>query len=252
MKKTHALALVVLLFGCKSQEEKRVELARAQLAQAQEQALKAQEQLASAHKQLAESADKLGQQGEALGAQGAALGMQAAAAGLQAAGAALTGLAGAAAGAGKAPLVDFRELKALLPEKVGGLSRVSASGEKSGAMGVGVSHAEGKYKGDGGARLKLKISDVAGMGGMGAAMFGLAMVDVDKETDDGYEKTSTVGGRKSFEKYSGKSRRGELKLLVGNRFVVEIDGDDVAMNDIKDAASKLDLAKLERLAVAAK
>jgi hypothetical protein len=149
-------------------------------------------------------------------------------------------------------LVDFRALKSLLPESVGDLKRVSATGEKGAAMGFGASHAQGKYKGDGEARLTIKIVDTAGFGGIGLAALGLAAVEIDKETDDGYERTTTLGGNKAFEKYNNKSKNGELKVLVGNRFIVEIDGDDIPMDAIKDAVSKVDLAKLQSLGAAAK
>jgi hypothetical protein len=243
------LSIAVTLGACKSEQEKRAEEARAQLAQAQAQIAQAQVQAAQAQKQMAEGAAQLAQSGEALGAQGAAVGMQGAAAGMQAASAVLNSLA--AGGAGKAALVDFRELKALLPESVGGLKRVSATGEKGGAMGMGVSQAEGKYRGDGNARMEVKIIDTAGVGGLAMAAFGLAMVEIDKETEDGYEKTTTLGGRKAFEKYNNKSKRGEVKVLVGNRFVVEIDGDEVSADDLKSAVGKVDLGKLEKLAPAA-
>jgi hypothetical protein len=242
----------LMLGACKSEQDRKNEEARTALAQAQAQAAKAQEQLAKAEKQMAESAQQLGKSGAAVGAQGAAVGMEAAAAGMQAAAAAMNSLAGAAAGqpAGKMTLVDFRELKGLLPDSIGALKRVSASGEKSGAMGMGVSQAKGKYRGDGNAHMDVKIVDTAGVGGMALAAFGLAMVEVDKETEDGYEKTTSLGGRKAFEKYNNKSKRGEVKVLVGNRFVVEIDGDEVSADDLKSAVAKLDLGKLEKLGAA--
>ena len=260
MNKTYAalafLCVAGFLGACRSREEKQAEAAQAMLAAAKEQAALAEAQLAKAEKQMAESAAKLGKEGEAmgaqgaaLGAQGAALGMQAAAAGMQAATAAMNSLAGSMAPGtgGKVALVDFRALKTLLPESVGDLKRVSATGEKEVAMGFGASHALGKYKGDGDARLSIKIVDTAGIGGIALAAFGLAAVEVDKETDDGYERTTTLGGNKAFEKYNSKSRNGEVKVLVGNRFIIEIDGDAIPMEAIKDAVSKVDLAKLQGL-----
>jgi hypothetical protein len=233
------IGTVVLAAGCKSEQEKQAEA----LAKAQAKAIEAQAQLAAAQKKVQQSAEQLGEQGAALGAQAAATGMQAAAV-------AMENLARSMGKPGAAgPLVDFRDLKALLPETIGGLKRTSAEGEKSSAMGFGVSKATGKYKGDGDGRLRVELIDTAGVGGMAIAAFGLAGLEVDKETEHGYERTSTVGGRKLFEKYNSKSKRGEIKALVGNRFVVEIDGDDVPMETLKDAlTSKLDLAKLEALA----
>ena len=252
--------VVVAAGGCKSEQERQAEAAVAELAKAQARAREAQAQLAAAEKKVQQSAEQLGKQGEALGAQGAALGAQgaalgaqAAATGMQAAAVAMENLAKSMGTPGATgALVDFRELKALLPQTIGALQRTSAEGEKSSAMGFGVSKATAKYKGDGDARMRVELIDTAGVGGMAIAAFGLAGLEVDKETEHGYERTSTVGGRKLFEKYNRQSRRGEIKALIGNRFVVEIDGDDVPMETIKEAlTSKLDLARLEALAATA-
>jgi hypothetical protein len=239
--------------ACKSEADKQEEAARTQLELAKQQAALAQAQLAKAEQQMAESAARLGKEGGALGAQGAALGVQAATAGIQAATAAMNSVAGSLAGGGaKAALVDFRALKALLPEAIGGLKRVSASGEKNAALGMGASHAEGRYEGDGGARLKVKIVDLAAMGALAAAGMGLAAVEVDKETDHGYERTTMLGGNKALEKYDSRSREGEVQVSVGGRFMVEIDGHNVPMEAVKDALSKIDLAKLQALGAAAR
>jgi hypothetical protein len=235
------IGTVVLAAGCKSEQEKQAEA----LAKAQAEAIAAQAQLAAAEKKVQQSAEQLGKQGAALGAQAAATGMQAAAVAMEN----LARSMGKPGATGS--LVDFRDLKALLPQTIGDLKRTSAEGEKSSAMGFGVSKATGKYKGDGEGSLRLELIDTAGVGGMAIAAFGLAGLEVDKETENGYERTSTVGGRKLFEKYNSRSRRGEIKALVGNRFVVEINGDDLPMETLKDAlTSKLDLAKLEALAAA--
>jgi hypothetical protein len=248
-----AMAPFALASGCKSQEEKQAEQAAAELARAQSEAVAAQAKLAQAQKNMQQSAQDLGKSGEAAVAQGMAAGAQAAAAGMQAAAAAMNSMAGAVGkgGAGTAALVDFRVLKELLPESIGGLKRTSATGEKTGAMGMGISQATGKYEGDGQARLRIKLIDTAGVGGLAMAGMALAGLEVDKETDDGYERTSTVGGRKLFEKYNNRTKSGEVKLLVGNRFMIEVDSDEVPLATAKElVTTKLDLAKLESLAAA--
>jgi hypothetical protein len=251
------LGIAGSMTACKSEEQKQVEAAREQLALAQERAAQAQAQLAKAElaqaeKQMAQGAAKLEKEGEAIAAQGAALGMKAAAAGMEAATAAMNSVAASLGqGGGKAALVDFRALKALLPESVGGLKRVSATGEKGAAMGMGASHAEGKYEGGDNARMTIKVVDTAGLGGVAMAALGLATVEVDKETETGYERTTVIGGNKALEKYDNKSRRGEVNILVANRFVVEVDGSGVSMEEMKEAAGKIDLAKLQALGAAA-
>ncbi len=257
MRRIYAALLGLCVGGataCKSEVDKQAEAAQAQLELAREHANLAQAQLAKAEAQMAESAARLGKeggalgaQGAALGAQGAALGMQAAAAGMQAATAAISGLTGAA----KTTLVDFRALKTLLPETLGGLKRVSATGEKNAALGMGASHAEGKYEGEGGTRLTLKIIDMAGIGSLALAGMGLAAVDIDKETDHGYERTTTLAGNKALEKWDSRNKHGEVRVIVGSRFMVEAEGNGVSMEAVKEAAGKVDLARLQNLGATA-
>ena len=54
-----------------------------------------------------------------------------------------------------------------------------------------------------------------------------------RETSDGYEKATTIGGNPAVEKWDKGDNRGELNILVGKRFMVTIEGRDLA--DIKDA-----------------
>jgi hypothetical protein len=56
-----------------------------------------------------------------------------------------------------------------------------------------------------------------------------------------------LGGNKAFEKYDTRSKHGELNVLVGNRFIVELHGSNVKIDDLKSAAGKLDLGKLASL-----
>ncbi len=245
--------------GCKSNEDKQIESAREQLALARERAAQAEAQLAKAElaqakkeldkegAELGAKGAELGAKGAELGAQGAALGMKAAAAGIEAVGAALSG---AAAGGSSADLVDFRALKGLLPDAVGALKRASASGEKNAAMGFGASWAEGRYGSEDGAHMKVKIADFMGAGALAA--LGIAAVEVDKETETGFERTTTIDGNKAYEEYDNKAQKGELKVLVGKRFMIEIEGRRVPMQTMKDALAKIDLPKLQALRAPAK
>ena len=38
-----------------------------------------------------------------------------------------------------------------------------------------------------------------------------------------------LGGNKAFEKHDSRSTRGEVKILVGNRFIVEVRGRNVGV-----------------------
>lgn len=143
--------------------------------------------------------------------------------------------------------VDFRKLKEMLPSSADGLERKEATGEKNGAAGFMISTAAGNYANtDGSQTIDITIVD----GGGTSMMMGLAawsMIDVDKETADGYEKTGKIGDYKSYEKYNNTDKDGEIAVLVGKRFVVTAKGRGVSMDKIKAALDDVDLSKLADL-----
>ena len=145
---------------------------------------------------------------------------------------------------GPVETVDFRALKELLPDNADGLARQSATGEKTGAMGFKISTANAKYANtDNSERIELSIVDAGGTG----VMMGLAawsMIDVDKETENGYEKTGKMGDYKSYEKYDNSGKDGEIAVMIQNRFVVTAKCRGVSMDKIKSALEDIDLNKL--------
>jgi hypothetical protein len=220
--------------GCKSEEQKQRE-------QAVEQMKAVAQELVQAPKPAA----------PAQGLEGAAAGMQNAAAAMQNAAESMKKMA---AGGGTYQPVDFRELKALLPESLAGLKRTKANGEKAGMAGFMIAQAEGRYEGagDGAGRLRVKLLDIGSSAGpLAMVAMGWSLAEIDRESDEGYEKTTKIDGRKGWEKYNNGSKSGEVKVLVGTRFLVELDGDNLPMADIKSALGKIDLGKLEGLKPAA-
>jgi hypothetical protein len=186
----------------------------------------ASEKMAEASKQMAAAGNS------AEGAQGMAAAMQA--------------MGTAMAGGQKVEPVSFRDLKTLLPESLPGFTRKTAKGEKNGAMGISFSQATADYDGPSGADLDIKIIDVGTLSGpLAMGMAGWASLEVDKETETGYEKTTTFGKHKGLEKYDSARKSGEVKAIVAGRFIVEVRGHNVSAADLKGALAKVDLGKLE-------
>jgi hypothetical protein len=204
---------LVLTTACKSPEQKAAE--------------DAAKQMQAASKQMEEAAKK-GNLGDAMAAMGAAV-------------------SGANTGK-KVETVDYKELKALLPESLPGMKRTNATGEKTSAMGMQISNAEGRYSSDDGSSLTIKITDIGSLTGLaGMAAYAWARVDVDRESDTGYEKTTVFKGYKSHEKYDKQNKSGEISVLVADRFVVEADGNNVDIDAIKHALDNVDLGKLNSM-----
>jgi hypothetical protein len=141
--------------------------------------------------------------------------------------------------------VNFRDLKALLPASLSGFTRGEASGERNAAMGMNVAEAHTEFTTEDGKSIRIKITDFGSMSGaIKMAAFAWTMADIDRESGNEYERTSTYNGHKAFERYNSADRRGEITVLIAGRFAVEVEGNDVDMSEIKGALSKVDVAKL--------
>jgi hypothetical protein len=149
-------------------------------------------------------------------------------------------------GTNAAAVVDFRDLKALLPAELPGMKRTNAKGEKSGAMGMTVSTAEGRYEA-GDASIEIKINDNGGLGFMGALQTAWSSQEIDSESDTGFERTTMYGDYKAKEEFDNASRSGKVEILVATRFMVEVSGNGVDFSAIQAAAKAVDLAKLATL-----
>jgi Yip1 domain len=169
-----------------------------------------------------------------------------AAADLVAATGAMTALGSALSGGKSVDPVDFRTLKAMLPESLPSMPRTNSSGERTETMGVQVATAEAEYQDTANGRVHVKISDLGtltSLAGMAAAL----EPKIDKETDTGYEKTTRTDGRQIHETYDRRSQNGEMKVLVGGRFEVDVTGSGVKMETIKAALATIDLNRLDSM-----
>jgi hypothetical protein len=216
-----ALALSIVVAGCGNSEEKR----RAEEAAVQAQAA------AKATEQAAKSAEQTAKQ--------TAQGLEAVAKGLEA-------MAGGGSGGVKAvDPVSFRDLQTFFPD-LDGWEKEKPTGERMTAP-FAFSQAEVRYnKGD--ARIEMKLVD-SGYNQLFFAPFAMMMqAGYEKETQSGYEKSTTVAGMPGWEKWNTEGKDGEVNALVGKRFLLSIEGNNI--DDVKAlhaVASKIDLTKLAAL-----
>lgn len=166
-----------------------------------------------------------------------------------AAGQALGAMVGAMTG-GNATPIAAQDLKALLPDTLGGLKRESIEASGGQAMGFGGSTAKAGYAG-GDQRLQLSITDLGGLGGL-ANVAAWANMTVDKETPDGIEKVYKQGGRTVHEQYRKDGSHGEYTVILENGVIVEAQGDKVDPASLKTVVASVDLGRIESLKRAAK
>lgn len=152
-------------------------------------------------------------------------------------------------GGKKVEVVNFRALKKLLPAELENMKRTNASGEKTNAFGINVSKTEGEYKSeDNMQKIKITIMDMGSMKGLaGMTAFAWSWAEIDKESDDGFERTFEYKGHKAYEKYNTKQQDGKVQVLVAKRFMVEINGNDVSIEAIHAALDEIDIDNLESI-----
>jgi hypothetical protein len=217
-----ALALSIVAAGCGGSDQKKAEEAAAQ----------AQAAAAKTSEQAAKTAEQ--------GAKQAAQGLEAMAKGLEA-------MAGGAAGSGVKPVdpVSFRDLQTFFPD-LDGWEKEKPTGERMTAP-FSFSQAEVNYK-KGDSRIEMKLVD-SGFNQLFFTPFAMMMqAGYEKETQSGYEKSTTVAGMPGWEKWNTEGKDGSVNALVGKRFLLTIEGNNV--DDIKAlhaVAAKVDFNKLAAL-----
>lgn len=156
-------------------------------------------------------------------------------------------VASAVSGGSKVEALTPERIKGFLPETLGGLKRVEASAERNGALGMQVAEAKARYADDSGGRsLNLEITDMGSAKGL-MALASWANVEVDRQTQTGYEKTYRQGGNMIHEQWDSLSKHGEYGAVVGERFAVKIESDGADVAVLKAALGGVDLAGLAAL-----
>ena len=202
-----------------------------------------------AAEQAAENARVAAEQMKKAAESAAAAGTAAGAASVDAFAKAMAGAANAMAAKGPdgkaVEPVSFRELQTVLPE-VSGWTREEPKGEKM-TLPVPFSQTETRYtKGD--ANVELKIVDSGFSQLLFAPYAMLLSAGYEKESSSGYEKSTTFAGNPGFEKWNKDTKDGQIVVVVGNRFLVTLDGNDISDNKVlQEFVSKVDMSKLASL-----
>jgi hypothetical protein len=112
---------------------------------------------------------------------------------------------------------------------------------------IAFSQVETEYK-NGNAEIDVKIVDT-GYAQMLIAPWAMFLASgYSRETNEGYEKATTIAGQPGFERWEKDAKRGELNIFVGKRFLVTIEGDELADTKVlHEIAAKMDFGKIASL-----
>jgi hypothetical protein len=133
-------------------------------------------------------------------------------------------------------------LESFLPAPLSGWTAEAASSQAAAAamMGGGVTASRSFSKGSSSVDVQI-ITDSPMLQGM-MMMFSNPML----ATADG-GKLEKINGQKAIVKYDAANNRGEIQIVVANRFFIAIDGNDVSKDDLKAYAKGIDFKKLAAL-----
>ena len=127
------------------------------------------------------------------------------------------------------------ELKAVLPETLLGLPRVSFSVGDNSMMKI--SSADAEYKDENNKNIKLKVLD--GAGETGSAMISILMMGLtsnsEKTTQDGFEKMGDFNGTKAQIKETKRESGvdSEINYILKDRYMITIEGDGYTTEELK-------------------
>lgn len=143
---------------------------------------------------------------------------------------------------GTAKPVDFEVLKALLPE-LGGWTRTNARGEQVN-MPIAISRAEARYQ-RGDSTIELEITDSALSQLLLAPMSMFLGAGYSERSDEGFKRSTKIGGQPGYEEWNTDSKHGEVTTVVANRFIVKADGRDVSdLAPVRQLIEAVDVSKL--------
>jgi len=130
------------------------------------------------------------------------------------------------------------QLKALMPEELAGIKRTTHNA--STAMGIAVGEAE--YRKEDNSLIRLAVYDCAGETGAAyySATYWMKM-NMQSESDNGYTKTVDFMNGKAVETYDKSSNKYTLVYLGNDRVLVSLEGENISLDALKDAAKSLDL-----------
>lgn len=133
-----------------------------------------------------------------------------------------------------------QELQDALPEELVGMERTSTERQSMGAAGINMAQAEATYEGDG---RRLEVRMMSGAGILAGPAMAFSMVEFDRTTETGYERTIEYDGMKGMQEYEeeGDTRRATMMVLVDDRLLVSLEGEGMSMEEIEEAFDRLDV-----------
>ena len=130
------------------------------------------------------------------------------------------------------------QVKALFPQELAGMKQ---SGYTPGNN-EGYETGEARYDSTDGKALDVTVFDCAGEAGAGKYnIMYVGYLNTEAGDDNGYKKSIRFNGDKAIESYDKKQNRYSILFLSGNRLLVNVEGENMGLDEVKQSASNLNL-----------
>ena len=145
------------------------------------------------------------------------------------------------------PPVSFKVLMNYLPKEIDGVKLEKPRGESVQWEKWTHSSAEVDFDSESGEqRGSVNIYDYAYISNLYLPYQMLFKMKFQRESSEGYEKSTTINGIPTFEKWSEENKENEVTVLVGKRFIVHVQTDGMPEGSARKIAEDMNLSGLAK------
>jgi hypothetical protein len=134
--------------------------------------------------------------------------------------------------------LSAEQVKALFPQELAGMKQSNYSP----ANNEGYETGEARYESGDGKAMDITVFDCAGEAGAGKYnIMYVVYLNTESEDENGYKKSIRFNGDKAIESFDKKQGRYSVLFLSGDRLLVNVEGENMTLEEVKQAASNLNL-----------
>jgi len=146
------------------------------------------------------------------------------------------------------PPVSFKKLQEFLPKEIAGFQRGEPEGATATFAEWSFSSAEVTFTKDEETRIKVSILDYAHITLLYAPFQLWLAGNFNVEDSHGYQRSVKVEGFPGFEDFRKDDKRCELTVIVGDRYIVQLTGENIVdMNVLRSVVKQIDLSGLAKI-----
>ena len=147
--------------------------------------------------------------------------------------------------------VDYKKLKEVMPAELAGIKRSSNEGQKTAIGDFAMTQATAEYQkaepGENDPRITIELTDYSNATGMAEGMTAWSKLEIDKDSDGGFERTTKVKGQPAVETYQNDGKSGDLQVWVNGHFLLNVKTTNLSADEFKKLADSLPIEKITAL-----